>query len=86
MLTYRNLCLLCLPLLSGCQYLPHSSFFKAPENEPNPGIGERSITSGERWHPLLLIFNEASLIPIVLTGFSNHPELAATVDAEPYHG
>ncbi|HKS11519.1 MAG TPA: hypothetical protein VJS90_00630 [Pseudomonas sp.] len=28
--------LLVLPLLGGCQYLPHSTFFKAPENEPNP--------------------------------------------------
>lgn len=28
--------LLGLPLLGGCQYLPHSTFFKAPENEPNP--------------------------------------------------
>lgn len=28
--------LLALPLAAGCQYLPHSSFFKAPENEQNP--------------------------------------------------
>ncbi|MFJ4145233.1 hypothetical protein [Pseudomonas sp. NPDC089734] len=36
MFTCRNLPLLCLPLIAGCQFLPHSSFFKAPENEPNP--------------------------------------------------
>ncbi|MDZ5602717.1 hypothetical protein SJI00_08020 [Pseudomonas sp. RP23018S] len=32
----RYLWLLTLPLLNGCQYLPHSTFFKAPEHEPNP--------------------------------------------------
>lgn len=32
----RCLWLLALPLLNGCQYLPHSTFFKAPEHEPNP--------------------------------------------------
>ena len=30
------LCLLALPLFAGCQYLPHTDYFTAPENEPNP--------------------------------------------------
>ena len=32
----RSLCLLLLPLLAGCQFLPHTSYFTAPVNEPNP--------------------------------------------------
>lgn len=32
------ICLLGLALLGGCQYLPHSTFFKSPENEPNPAF------------------------------------------------
>ncbi|PRA20363.1 hypothetical protein [Pseudomonas poae] len=31
-----TLCLLTLPLFAGCQYLPHTDYFTAPENEPNP--------------------------------------------------
>ncbi|WP_226456941.1 hypothetical protein [Pseudomonas sp. AF03-9] len=31
-----TLCLLALPLFAGCQYFPHTAYFKAPENEPNP--------------------------------------------------
>lgn len=27
---------LLLPLFAGCQYLPHTNYFTAPENEPNP--------------------------------------------------
>lgn len=30
------LCLLVLPLFAGCQFLPHTNYFTAPENEPNP--------------------------------------------------
>ncbi|MDA3136082.1 hypothetical protein HG619_07620 [Pseudomonas syringae] len=30
------LCLLALPLFAGCQFLPHTNYFTAPENEPNP--------------------------------------------------
>lgn len=30
------LCLLTLPLFAGCQYLPHTDYFTAPDNEPNP--------------------------------------------------
>ncbi|GHS83989.1 hypothetical protein PAGU2196_48230 [Pseudomonas sp. PAGU 2196] len=29
-------CLLLLPLFAGCQYLPHTDYFVAPENEPDP--------------------------------------------------
>lgn len=29
-------CLLVLPLFAGCQYLPHTDYFVAPESEPNP--------------------------------------------------
>ncbi|MCV4261188.1 hypothetical protein [Pseudomonas capsici] len=32
----RTCCLLILPLFTGCQYLPHTDYFTAPENEPNP--------------------------------------------------
>jgi len=31
-----SLCLLILPLFAGCQYLPHTYYFTAPEHEPNP--------------------------------------------------
>jgi len=31
-----SFCLLALPLLTGCQYLPHTNYFTAPANEPNP--------------------------------------------------
>lgn len=31
-----SLGLLALPLLAGCQFLPHTSYFTAPVNEPNP--------------------------------------------------
>lgn len=30
------LCLLALPFFAGCQYLPHTDYFTAPANEPNP--------------------------------------------------
>ncbi|PIB57673.1 hypothetical protein [Pseudomonas sp. 2822-17] len=30
------LCLLTLPLFAGCQYFPHTDYFTAPANEPNP--------------------------------------------------
>ena len=30
------LCLLTLPLFPGCQYFPHTEYFTAPANEPNP--------------------------------------------------
>ncbi len=30
------LCLLALPLFAGCQYFPHTDYFTAPANEPNP--------------------------------------------------
>lgn len=30
------LCLIALPLFAGCQYLPRTYYFTAPENEPNP--------------------------------------------------
>jgi|GEM_PF-3926825 len=32
----HTLCFLTLPLFAGCQYLPHTNYFTAPENEPNP--------------------------------------------------
>lgn len=31
-----TLCLLLLPMFAGCQYLPHTNYFVAPVNEPNP--------------------------------------------------
>ncbi|MCI8211973.1 hypothetical protein AUC61_20785 [Pseudomonas sp. S25] len=31
-----TLCLLALPLFAGCQFLPHTNYFTAPENEANP--------------------------------------------------
>ncbi|PKE30146.1 hypothetical protein CWS43_10960 [Rahnella sp. AA] len=31
-----SLCLLSLPLFTGCQYFPHTTYFNAPDNEPNP--------------------------------------------------
>ncbi len=31
-----TLCLLVLPLFAGCQFLPHTNYFTAPENEANP--------------------------------------------------
>lgn len=31
-----TLCLLALPLFAGCQFLPHTNYFIAPENEANP--------------------------------------------------
>lgn len=31
-----SLGLLALPLLAGCQFFPHTSYFTAPVNEPNP--------------------------------------------------
>lgn len=30
------LCLLTLPFFAGCQYFPHTDYFTAPANEPNP--------------------------------------------------
>ena len=30
------LCLLALPFFAGCQYFPHTDYFTAPANEPNP--------------------------------------------------
>ena len=35
-MSYRPIYLLLLPLFSGCQYLPHTDYFTAPEHEPNP--------------------------------------------------
>ena len=32
----RTCCLLTLSMLAGCQYLPQTHYFTAPENEPNP--------------------------------------------------
>jgi hypothetical protein len=31
-----TLCLLTLPLFAGCQYFPHTDYFTAPENQPDP--------------------------------------------------
>ncbi|HCN62138.1 MAG TPA: hypothetical protein DIT33_01915 [Pseudomonas sp.] len=36
MSTRSTLCLLLLPMFAGCQYLPHTDYFVAPANEPNP--------------------------------------------------
>lgn len=36
MSTHSTLCLLLLPMFAGCQYLPHTDYFVAPANEPNP--------------------------------------------------
>lgn len=36
MSSHPFLCLLALPLLAGCQFLPHTNYFTVPANEPNP--------------------------------------------------